>query len=285
MSRSLPALPLAFGALVVGVGVIALLPDPGDVRLPGRAPQGEAWKRRVADHVLASESGGNPGAQNRNTDGNGLSYGLIQWVQSVGTLGPLLESLKDADPAAFDRIFGGHANAKALLEATNSRSRSTRMSLPLWEAPWTARFTAAGKHPPFVAAQWDHLFAGEHWQGAMAVARILNAHTERAYVLFFDRSVHQGPHAAKTVAEQLKTARTRSGSVRVSYDTLLADYARRCAARFARQSPPQSGSWKWNSETDLWHRYAGPYDLFTLVSQRTRKILADKTLGDGPLTA
>ncbi len=61
--------------------------------------------------VVRHEAGGlNYGAQNRNWDGAGLSYGVLQWTQISGNLGKLLAAMVRADQANFLRIFGEHAS-------------------------------------------------------------------------------------------------------------------------------------------------------------------------------
>ena len=65
------------------------------------------WQERVLVAVVRHEAGGlNYGAQNRNWDGAGLSYGVLQWTQISGNLGKLLAAMVRADQGAFHRIFG-----------------------------------------------------------------------------------------------------------------------------------------------------------------------------------
>jgi hypothetical protein len=242
-----------------------------------------AWKRRVIGVVIGTESGGNFGAQNRNSDGAGLSYGILQWTQKSGNLGKLLKRLQAADPVAFRSYFG--VDAAPLLAVTTARKASARMAPVgggvLWNPPWTAKFTAAGKYRPFQAAQWAEVLEGEHWQGAERAARILGVHTERTYALCFDRSVQQGPGAAVQMAEAVRNRFTANGAANVPYDTVLNAYAQTAAARFFRTTDPQSDGWR--PYPDGWHRHAGDIDLFKLVSRRTREILESRKLSDTPL--
>lgn len=283
---------IALGMLVTGVATVAVLmptlpsSPPGGHAPPGVPPSG-VWMKRVVQVVVAAESGSNYGAQNRNTDGAGLSYGLIQWTQKHGNLGLLLRRLHQTDAAAFEQIFG--PDWQSLLTVTNARSTSSRLGpvggVVLWQEPWTGRFTAASKHPPFQTAQWTHLFEGDHWQGAVKVARLLGVHTERSYALFFDRSVHQGPAAARQIAEATRDRLTRNGAVRVSADLVLRTYAQIAAARLQRvDGPGSSGEWQWNAKTKRWHRFAGPYDLFAITAKRTAHILTTHRLSDRPLS-
>ena len=282
---------IALGMLTAGaVAVAVMMPDPKKAppggRLPPGVPPPGVWMKRVVQVVVAAESGGSYDAQNRNSDGAGLSYGLIQWTQKHGNLGLLLQRLHQTDAAAFQRIFG--PAWQELLAVTTARSASARLGpvegVVLWQEPWTARFIAAGKHTPFQTAQWTHLFEGTHWQGAVEVAKLLGVHTERSYALFFDRSVHQGPAAAKQIAEDTRDRLTKNGSARVSVDQVLRTYAQLAAARFQRvDGPGPHGSWRWNPDTNRWHRFAGPHDLFAITAKRTAQILTSRRLADGPL--
>ena len=82
MSRHLP-LVLGLGALA-GVALVVLAassPQPrpeASLTEPRRTIMDIA--ARVIDYVANGESKGKFWAQNRNTDGQGLSYGLIQWT-------------------------------------------------------------------------------------------------------------------------------------------------------------------------------------------------------------
>ncbi|MEQ1502253.1 MAG: hypothetical protein ABMB14_08475 [Myxococcota bacterium] len=233
-----------------------------------------AWVRRVIAFVSASE--GRADSVNRNLDGAGLSYGILQWNQRAGSLGVLLRALYQVDPGAFARIFG--PAWFALLSATARGGLEPVDSVALWEEPWVSRFVAAGRHPPFVAAQWDLAERGEHFQGALDVARILGVRTERAMALFFDRAVQQGPEAARGMATKLQVW---------SYPAVLQAYADLAASRFRRTTAPPSAQYSarsphivWQQVGAEWHAVAGRWDLYLDVVRRTTHILADSSLSD-----
>ena len=58
-----------------------------------------------------SATEGKTDSLNLNRDGNGLSYGIIQWTQRSGSLYKLLGSMQATDPAEFARVFGAHQRA------------------------------------------------------------------------------------------------------------------------------------------------------------------------------
>jgi hypothetical protein len=246
------------------------------------------WATRVVSRVSASE--GRADSLNRNLDGNGLSFGIIQWTQKSGSLHLLLASMHATDAAEFGRVFGPHT--AELLETTRRRSLAPVGGAVLWEEPWVARFQAAGRHPTFVAVQWAVAVRGEHFQGALDVARILNIRTERALTLFFDRSVHQGPTAARAAAERIRARLAASGSPTVRYRDLLDNFANTMAARFRRTTRPQTEAFsasaphiKWKQVGNEWHAVTGPWDLYTTAMGRARKILDDPAVPDAVLPA
>ena len=71
--------------LVVGIGGLALLALVRPTLPPLRSNNMDFAQRAIA-WVAQTESRGDYGAQNRNLDGAGLSYGLIQWTQKSGWL-------------------------------------------------------------------------------------------------------------------------------------------------------------------------------------------------------
>ena len=84
-----------------------------------------------------------------NFDGQGTSFGLIQWNFGSGTLGPLLKQMLQADDAAFAGCFGSNTNYDSLKNAIASGSVTNQMSwaLALLQAnrpAWKAAFTALG---------------------------------------------------------------------------------------------------------------------------------------------
>jgi hypothetical protein len=246
------------------------------------------WVTRVVSRVSASE--GKTDSLNLNRDGNGLSYGIIQWTQRSGSLYKLLGSMQATDPAEFARVFG--ANHATLLDVARRKSLDPVGGARLWDEPWVSRFKAAGRHPTFVAVQWALATRGEHFQGAEEVSRILNIRTERAMTLFFDRSVHQGPTASKAVATRIRDRLTASGAATVRYRDLLDAFARGMADRFRRTTRPESEVYSsgaphvlWKQVGSEWHAIAGPWDLYETAIGRARRILDDPTLPDVPVDA
>ena len=240
---------------------------------------------RVIDYVASGESKGRFWAQNRNSDDQGLSFGILQWTQRSGALGKLLAWMNATNPVTFTRVFG--PGAGPLLQTTTSSLEAVRLSLPLWAERWTARFTAAGQIRAFQLVQAEVAATGATWQAALDIAATFQVWTERALVLFFDRANHHGGNGARKLANGLKAELTSSGPVRIAYRELLARYAQTCAAPYRRSTLPQTLTTNtgktWRKVGDAWHLYAGSADLYAIIVRRTGQILADPALSDQPL--
>lgn len=192
--------------------------SPAPAAVPTRITSGPSHLARVAQTVL-TESGGRVGAVNRNTDGAGLSYGLIQWSQGGGGLAPFLEAMRRDAPWLWTRHFG--PDGDQMLAAV----KSSRMSVRLWESPWVDRFVAAGRDPDMETFQLEQIERGPYMQAAVKAAQRAGDQSDRFFALAFDIAVQMGPErmlsfvdpgttaealGAKAVAA-LGSARTRNG--------------------------------------------------------------------------
>ena len=108
---------------------------------------------RVMSLTTLFEGGGRFTAQNRNTDGAGLSFGLIQWAQRPGRLNELLRAFRAAQPDAFVRTLGGGdadlaqrlvAHTARLNGGVDGQGHTVDPAFDLARDPWTARFREAG---------------------------------------------------------------------------------------------------------------------------------------------
>ena len=280
---------IPFPLLAGGAGLLALLSlslTSPPAHAPGFQPSIRRVRTmdmasRVVDYVARGESGGKYSAQNRNTDGQGLSYGLLQWAQRPGSLGILLAKMQKRDSAAFARIFGGSAGA--LVKATNAGTAEERLApvggVVLWAEPWTARFAGAGKYAPFQEVQRELAKTGFIFQTSLRVVELLGVRTERAYVLAYDRSNH-APSIAKSLAEEQVEA-YNGGGWPVEGRTILTEYAARWANRYLSRAKPSKGDWRLVGGS--YHRFTGSADLYEIVVRRTAEILGDPTLSDAPI--
>lgn len=118
---------------------------------------------RVLSLVAQMEGVGRFAALNRNTDGAGLSFGLIQWAQRPGRLADILKAFRDAERDSFVNIFGaGNAAVAADLITHVSRknggvAKDTGVTIDpefdLIVEPWITRFQKAALLPLYQAVQ------------------------------------------------------------------------------------------------------------------------------------
>jgi hypothetical protein len=273
---------LAVPSKSVAIQAPAPTTSPQDTGTSSLPPYPEV-RRSVISYVAGRESGRklNPGATNLNTDGVGLSFGIVQWAQKAGSLGKLLKAMQAKDPSTFARIFG--PASEELIAVTNSTDLNRRMApvggVVLWQEPWVSRFKQAATHQPFVDVQWDMASTGGHMQGAEQIARVLNTKTPRAMVLFFDRTNHQGPGYPVQWAEEIAA---KYQGQKPPYPQILVEFRDKIANRF-RSSTPREGTWK--QVGNEWHKFTpnGRIDTYAQIIRRTDEILNDTTLSDAEI--
>ncbi len=247
----------------------------------------------------------------KNLDGNGVSYGILQWTQKSGSLGRLLAAMAEADPVAFASTFG--PSWRTVLEVTRRASMETVDGIVLWADPWASRFAAAGRLPVFQQVQAKVAAESEYMAGAVQIARLLGVSTERAMVLYYNRTVHQGVSGALKPAQRLVEWYAEDVSRRPPAPLdVVAQYAWMCASKFRRTSVPErrnynsDGNIWWMPVTSewsavgasafatrriavsgVWHAVTGPpskpWSLYDLITKRSSDILTDRTLRDLPV--
>jgi len=270
--------------LIGGVGVAGVAALIAAVA-GGSQPKGHRmdWVARVIARVSRHEGGYE--SLNRNSDGAGLSFGILQWAQKPGSLGTLLAAMQQADPDAFARIFG--PSRQKLLATTKSGSLASVAGEVLWKRPWTSRFKEAGQYEVFRAVQRRMAQQGIHFRGAVDAARILGIATERSMALFFDTAVQQGPGAATKVARQVLASRQRADQAALSYVDVLTAYAQlsadRCRSATAPSKPSSSSHLRWVQVGNEWHLFANKIDLHQNIWKRRIAIVRDRDLSDDPV--
>lgn len=109
------------------------------------------------------EGSGKFAALNLNTDGAGLSFGLIQWAQRPGRLADIVHAFCRAGSEDFARIFGegNPATSQALLAHVrkpnggvhSANGETTDPAFDLIHEPWVSRFHIAAAFVPFQKIQ------------------------------------------------------------------------------------------------------------------------------------
>jgi hypothetical protein len=314
MSRSSSA-PLLLGAGAVGLLMLAAAAASPSARRTARNLE-EKVEALITDWIptllrKTSEHEGNYWSVQANLDGNGVSYGILQWTQKSGSLGRLLRAMAATDPVAFGRFFG--ARWAELLDVTGRASLEAVDGVSLWAEPWVSRFATAGRWPAFQQVQARVAAESEYMAGAVEIARLLGVSTERAMVLYYNRTVHQGSSGALGPAKRLVAWYAEDPRRRpTAANDVVAQYAWTCAARFRRTSAPErrnyndDGNIWWSpmatewtelgfgnyrvrrvSVAGVWHAVTGPpskpWSLYDLITKRSSDILTDLTLRDAPV--
>ena len=96
-----------------------------------------------------------------NFDGQGMSFGVIQWNFGQGTLGPVLLEMRAADQAKFDGCFGTNMNFQALINSLNAGKLLAQMS---WasgviannNSGWKSAFKKIGEVEALQKIQLNH---------------------------------------------------------------------------------------------------------------------------------
>ena len=307
--------PLIFGAGALGVLLLAAAASSPNVRRTAKKLE-EKVEHLITDWIptllkKTSEHEGQFWSVQANLDGNGVSYGILQWTQKSGSLGKLLRHMAAADPVAFGRFFG--PSWAKLLDVTGRASLEAVDGVVLWAEPWVSRFVAAGRWPAFQQAQASLAAESEYMAGAVEIARTLGVASERALTLYYNRTVHQGSAGELGPAQRLASWYAEDPTRRpAAPNDVVAQYAWACAARFRRTTPPErrnfndDGNIWWSpvatewselavgayrvrrvAVSGVWHAVTGPpskpWSLYDLITKRSSDILTDPTLRDAPV--
>ena len=150
---------------------------------------------------------------NRNTDKQGLSFGLIQWAQKPGRLNEIVTAFRNADPARFHSTFGGETAAEGLLRHTArnkggvdpSTGITTDPAFDLIEEPWVSRFRAAGLDPFFQRVQVSVATADAQSAYLDLKARTPLISSERGVAFLLDVANQHGAGGAHSIYEAVAT--------------------------------------------------------------------------------
>jgi hypothetical protein len=133
-------------------------------------------------------------------DGQGISFGVLQWNFGQGTLQPMLQRMADRHGAAFDASFGGGAGEiraalgkprPAQLLWTRTLQRESRRRL---DEPWRGFFNALGRTTEFQDIQREA--SADILEDAQRMAAEYDLTSERGLALMFDIRVQNGSISA-----------------------------------------------------------------------------------------
>lgn len=289
--QSIPWKPLGLGA--IGVGVVGWLlsrrgapaPAPVLTSRPEFGPESLSFEAALPGILaaVAKNEGGGYGALNRNTDGQGLSYGMFQWSQRSGSLGTLLMAMAQASLPDFTRIFG--VPWEDLLEQVAKGSLDPVGGVLLWEEPWVSRFKAAAQVPAFQQVQRNLAATGPYMQAALAVAQRLGVTTQRGLALCLDRAVQQGPGGFRGALAAIPGPLTPLSLARLTaagYRTYIPDTTRVWKLHNIESYLDDQGSQQFRPTT-AYHAYRKSIDLYESIIRRSSAILTSPDLSDAPV--
>jgi hypothetical protein len=134
-----------------------------------------------------------------NFDGQGISFGVLQWNLGQGTLQPMLHSLLISNRADMVAIFGAKAieleqmlqkPRKEQIQWGDSISAYKRYGRKSIIEPWYSMFKKMGELPACQAAQKK--MCESYFKWADSRMKIYKLSTERGYALLFDIAVQNG---------------------------------------------------------------------------------------------
>jgi len=128
-------------------------------------------------------------------DGQGLSFGLLQWNFGTGSLQPLLLEFARRQPQRFAAIFGPHAaQLRQVLGQTPAEqlrfARSINDARKRIGPPWSGYFGQLAADPAFQQIQLQQV--RQRMNRAIAQTRQLGLRSERGLALLFDNITQNG---------------------------------------------------------------------------------------------
>ncbi|MBI3961990.1 MAG: hypothetical protein HY335_04480, partial [Deinococcus sp.] len=170
---------------------------------------------RKAFAITGAFEGGGFSALVGNFDGQGLSFGFLQWNFGQGTLQPLLRQMYLVDPAHFGEVFG--AGTDQVLAALASREAGLAFAGAMNDErkrvaePWASRFRALGRIPAFQQVQMEA--AQRYLERAKSLAIEFGLESERGLALMFDIAVQNGSIRPETKEEIWRQANARANEL------------------------------------------------------------------------
>jgi hypothetical protein len=140
-------------------------------------------------------------------DGQGISFGVLQWNLGQGSLQPLLKKMNLAHPDVVQSIFGqNYPDFKVMLEAPKSAQLAWAHSIQSVKhvpiEPWKGQLKTLGRQQLFQDIQVQ--FATRLFKDAIAQCSDFGLRSSRAVALMFDIMVQNGS-ISNQVKAQIKT--------------------------------------------------------------------------------
>src|SRR5574340_1035072 len=204
------------------------------------------WDDTLAAVAATSlfESGGRFDCLNRNTDGAGLSFGIIQWAQKPGRLHEILDAFQERQPAVFARLA---VDAPGLLAHTGCPNggvdRRTGQTVDarfsLVDPPWTDRFQAMGRDRDLQKVQVDMAVEAYRRSIARLLPKTPEIQSQRGCAFLLDLANQHGDGGAASIYAAAHVPGMAEPDL---LDAMQRESVRRVAAQFGAGSPEASST-------------------------------------------
>ncbi|MEI8299824.1 MAG: hypothetical protein WCH32_17630 [Pseudomonadota bacterium] len=156
-----------------------------------------------------------------NFDGQGMSFGLIQWNFGQNTLGPLLLKMLNADATAFEACFGkgtDFATLKTALEGSKQADQLawTAAAIKTNRLAWQSAFRAVGANDTFNRIQREQAAGQYHPIVVNSVEslrgispNLMKTIEFRSYAALFDTAVQQNGTVAAAAAIKARVTKEK----------------------------------------------------------------------------
>lgn len=238
LAAALAAAPAASAGSSAPASSPALSSPASSGACPTFSPAGAPLRERCLALTGAFETGAPPprcfSGLTGDFDGQGLSFGALQWNFGQGTLQPLLQTMIERHEAVAAGVFGdGFAELRKTL-TTADRPAQVAWAVGLQAdgrtvgQPWRGRFVALGETPEFQAIETDA--AATLYREALAYCRRFGLKSQRAAALMFDVATQEGS-IGDAVARRIESdfAALSPGSGDADETPKLKIVANRCA--------------------------------------------------------
>ncbi len=128
-------------------------------------------------------------------DGQGISFGVLQWNLGQGSLQPLLREMNSSDTELVQQIFDDqYAELQAMLQASREEqlawARSIQNARHVVDEPWQGKFKTLGRQKAFQDIQVES--ASKLYESALGLCTAYGLTSARAAALMFDIKVQNG---------------------------------------------------------------------------------------------
>lgn len=131
-----------------------------------------------------------------NFDGQGMSFGALQWNLGQGSLQPLLKDMDARHGAILDSVFGSSATELRRMLAMGSIADQVAWAVTIQtpkysiNEPWAGYFKALGRTPEYQAIQTDA--SSSLYSRGLEYCRTFSLKSQRAVAQMFDIRVQNG---------------------------------------------------------------------------------------------